>query len=1165
MPGLEEVSFEIDPRSVVGALAQMNTAVEGFEKGSTGANQRLQDSFERVSNLMLRMNDKAQDSNLRLVRSNEMRAASYGKEITEVQRLIAQRDEYNKRLAGSEEAIRRNTAAFEQMISKAEASESGGKFKEFGENISKFIESPMRSAGNAATSLWEKMGPAGAVFAGVTVAGLGVGAALYEMAKAGGEAGEGIVNLSAQTGIATGKLELLMAAGKIAGVDMNSMARAGTQMATTLDEGGAKAQFMTAALGRLGLSVTDMGGDVGKIIPAAIEKLSQMQDITLRNATAGELFGARLAKSIEPVLGDYEETTGLLKSMGLGMDDTSRKADDWAKMLHTVGVAADFAKEKLAGMLGEQLKVDIKFESEGGEGLLGKLYRGYNAADARSTSFVNAAMGVTYGPQQGWNVSAPHGAPGAPNLDTSFLSAKAAIDARNATPLSSLETQLKTAKENMVEYGSLGHADINKYSEAAKAAASLTSQIDALKESMKGASDKAATITGRMANVPLTRRGAVNPFSSGNLLGNVDTQFNMLPVGASGNGPGIGDFLTAGQAQQNDYYQSQLAAIRGREQSALGSAKLSGVGGAPNRADALDQEYQIKVQYSNELYAAERQHALDNGELVGKMDTEHENSLNELRQSNQLALSDLYFNSMKEAQDKLNEAQKAVAEDQQRIAEQQHKEIAGVASGLFDAAITNKKGSFQEYLVKATDKQISKEFGSMVGDIFVPGGNKKSDEQAKLEVDRAHLLALQQNTAALYAHVQVTAATMGASVPVPSSVGGIAVPNVSIPSVNIPSGGGYAGGGWSGGGGGYSSGGWGTNIFNPSFGGDSFGAPGGTSGFAGPVFQTGTTASMPGRNLFAGLFGGGGGSGSGGGAQRNPFAGIFGGGGGGTGPAGLLGALKGGWAGLGSAIGYHGAQGWTAGVGNSPGTIASSVASSPLAGISGMMLGEAGLFGSRRGTAAGIIESGAGGALIGEQYGGPVGAAVGAAAGILAGGIEMAIGDVSPEQKAKQLCKQIYGLNIDNQMAQQIAQIAQSKYGGNVTVAVHSPEVRQMLGLYAAGTGQKMPLSATTPQAGSLAEQGGKLYQQATYQYGNAYSYSGNVPVLGGVSSTVNPGASQPMSLSLNVGGQDLNSFMAGNVITPDVIQDQVASAWAAGNGRVTSSASMQGQPNLIT
>jgi hypothetical protein len=40
---------------------------------------------------------------------------------------------------------------------------------------------------------------------------------------------------------------------------------------------------------------------------------------------------------------------------------------------------------------------------------------------------------------------------------------------------------------------------------------------------------------------------------------------------------------------------------------------------------------------------------------------------------------------------------------------------------------------------------------------------------------------------------------------------------------------------------------------------------------------------------------------------------------------------------------------------------------------------------------------------------------------------------------------------------------------------------------------------------------------------------------------------------------------MQTQVITPDVVQNQVAAAWGAGNGRVSSSAAMQGQPNLIT
>jgi hypothetical protein len=62
----------------------------------------------------------------------------------------------------------------------------------------------------------------------------------------------------------------------------------------------------------------------------------------------------------------------------------------------------------------------------------------------------------------------------------------------------------------------------------------------------------------------------------------------------------------------------------------------------------------------------------------------------------------------------------------------------------------------------------------------------------------------------------------------------------------------------------------------------------------------------------------------------------------------------------------------------------------------------------------------------------------------------------------------------------QVVQIAQSQFGGQIAVAVRSPNVRQLVMLYSEATGQKMPLSATTPYAGSLVEQGGKLYQQAS-------------------------------------------------------------------------------------
>ncbi|MDP9112703.1 MAG: hypothetical protein M3O20_03365 [Acidobacteriota bacterium] len=118
-----------------------------------------------------------------------------------------------------------------------------------------------------------------------------------------------------------------------------------------------------------------------------------------------------------------------------------------------------------------------------------------------------------------------------------------------------------------------------------------------------------------------------------------------------------------------------------------------------------------------------------------------------------------------------------------------------------------------------------------------------------------------------------------------------------------------------------------------------------------------------------------------------------------------------------------------------------------------MYLAQRGLLGQDRGTGKGILEGAGGGAMIGFQMGGPVDAAVGAAVGAAIGLGEMLAGVESPENKAIRIVKETYRIDINKQMARQIVQIAVSKYGKNVNLAVRSPEVRQMLELYSAGTG----------------------------------------------------------------------------------------------------------------
>ena len=159
----------------------------------------------------------------------------------------------------------------------------------------------------------------------------------------------------------------------------------------------------------------------------------------------------------------------------------------------------------------------------------------------------------------------------------------------------------------------------------------------------------------------------------------------------------------------------------------------------------------------------------------------------------------------------------------------------------------------------------------------------------------------------------------------------------------------------------------------------------------------------------------------------------------------------------------------------------------------------------------------------------------------------------------------IYHIGINASTADQIVSVANQSYAGHVSVAVRSPEVRHMLGLYAAGTGQAGSYSMPTGEAhgASLVESGGRLFQQATYQYGNAYSYGSSLPVYGGGSTLPLGTPGGGMQISLNIGGDSAAKFMTGQVVTPEVVQTQYAQAMYGSAGRVPQ-ALMMTEPGSI-
>jgi hypothetical protein len=183
----------------------------------------------------------------------------------------------------------------------------------------------------------------------------------------------------------------------------------------------------------------------------------------------------------------------------------------------------------------------------------------------------------------------------------------------------------------------------------------------------------------------------------------------------------------------------------------------------------------------------------------------------------------------------------------------------------------------------------------------------------------------------------------------------------------------------------------------------------------------------------------------------------------------------------------------------------------------GAMLAMRGLAGADRGTWRGVGEGALGGAMVGFKFGGPLGAVIGGAVGAGIGIGEKIAGVETPEREAARLIKSLYGINISSgsDTVKQVVAMAKQKFGGSVSMAVRSPDVRQLLQLYADSTGQKSNIFTDQVRPASLVESGGGLYQSATYRNGTPYTYNSYLPTLGPSGGTLPTG--NPMGGAVTV------------------------------------------------
>jgi len=230
----------------------------------------------------------------------------------------------------------------------------------------------------------------------------------------------------------------------------------------------------------------------------------------------------------------------------------------------------------------------------------------------------------------------------------------------------------------------------------------------------------------------------------------------------------------------------------------------------------------------------------------------------------------------------------------------------------------------------------------------------------------------------------------------------------------------------------------------------------------------------------------------------------------------------------------------------------SSIAGSPAAMMGGGLLAMAGL---QRGGLSGLGMSTAGGTLLGFGIGGPLGAGIGAAIGGVAGLIRMMFKGAA--EKLREKIRAAYGVDMKDKSAlNQILDMAKSGFGGNLDMAIRSPQIRDLIELYAMSTGQKSSGIPAAMKPISLLQSGGSVFSVGS---GGSLDRIGAGIASGGSPQTV----SVPVSLTLD--GQVLDSRTL-NVVSKNgrIVSAAVTSGQKASSGRREQMA-LQLNPGLLT
>ena len=1093
----------------------------------------------------------------------------------------------NHQELGDETAmIDRVTKAYSKMI-EAESGKSGGSFQAMGRNIESFVRDPLNASKEAASGLMEKIGPLGTVM-GVGAAALtAFAAAGWEAAKSLAEYGRGIRNVELRTGLSAKEVGQFGFAAKSAGQDVTVFERMMRGLTQAVEDDSAAGEKARVWMKGFGLDIADIRNgtaSTSEVLQRIAGGLDELPTAFQRNKAALDLFKRAGVEAI-PVMLELSENLKIARQEGFGPSEgdvarfleIEREVDiletKWERLKRTfkeglvvevsfVGRAAQWLWNHMPGETVQGDEASIA-RMERNKGLADEIrtansakwgsYPPANEIGALTRRRMEALRGLrpedAFGPAPGqrdyrdpeavrkladaaqWQerieqaqkkIASGAEAEKKRQLDAAGNEAdrlrsqyfgghsaleKAYNDAKK--DVEKYQAQLATARENktsMEDVRGIGE----KLFAAVRKEAQAKSGMDAEEQRKKVLADIAAytkkgdeaeldalskiyyqrdqllkqatQVKASEQQIAEIRKSADEQAAPIIKKARVDFEEYDRKRSADAASKMAGAMLPSKEQlkEWDDYFNAQdrIAGINLQSRrdtlnrNANHAYRMAELGGATG-TDAIRAAYQIRVELAKELAAVEA-----------------ERILKETKGSEQMVLGAI---ALKELNRDLAEAQEESLMKQLELQKQQMDTLKRESEGLWNTLLTQPRQfgkQLGDTIHGAVLRPITEGLAGMTANVLKPiiygadgqsgiagffkgmfGGARQDPMKLATDMNTA---VTAQNSAALATLTAILAGSLGMAAPAiaaPAGIGGVSLPAISASSV---------------------------------------------AGAAGLVMSAG------GGNPLSMIMGGGGGSVGATGGSGGGFAGV----------PNMLRNFKGiNWGGL-----THTPDRYRINeIGGDPELIKAghingvNGAAGAALFAGGSMLAQQGLLGSWRGTWGGVGAGALGGAAVGFQMGGPLGALIGGVAGGLIGLGEKIAGVETPEREAIRLVKQIYSLNIDNATAKQIAAVAKQSYGGHVSSAVRSPEVRQLLQLVAASTGQKSNLWLNDPHGVNLTQVGGGLFQSAIYNNGAPNTYQSSLSVMGPAGTTIPSG----------------NPYGGG--VTVMVSPEQTANLWATG------------------